>query len=55
MIPSSSNERMPEHGFANPTQDPTHIIVVYSSSYDGANFNGIVGSELRVKEFSLNY
>ncbi|NME72270.1 PCMD domain-containing protein [Flammeovirga aprica] len=55
MMPSSSNERMPEHGFAPSDQEPTHIIVVYSSSFDGANFRGGVGSELRVKEFELKY
>ncbi|NLR93906.1 PCMD domain-containing protein [Flammeovirga agarivorans] len=55
MMPSTNNDRMPEHGFAEVSKSPTHIIVVYSSSYDGANFNGGVGSELRVKEFQLNY
>ncbi|KXX70836.1 PCMD domain-containing protein [Flammeovirga sp. SJP92] len=55
MMPSSSNERMPEHGFASSDQEPTHIIVVYSSSFDGANFRGGVGSELRVKDFQLKY
>ncbi|MBB6462215.1 PCMD domain-containing protein [Flammeovirga kamogawensis] len=55
MMPSTNNNEMPEHGFADISSTPTHIIVVYSSSYDGANFNGGIGSELRVKEFELNY
>ncbi|MBB3699523.1 PCMD domain-containing protein [Flammeovirga yaeyamensis] len=55
MMPSTANERMPEHGFAPTDSEPTHIIVVYSSSFDGANFKGGVGSELRVKGFELKY
>ncbi|WP_244994592.1 PCMD domain-containing protein [Flammeovirga yaeyamensis] len=55
MLPSENNEMMPEHGFAPEDDTPTHIIVVYSSSFDGANFKGGVGSELRVKEFELKY
>ncbi|OHX64544.1 PCMD domain-containing protein [Flammeovirga pacifica] len=55
MMPSSSNTRLPEHGFASTDLEPTHIVVVFSSSFDGANFNGGVGSELRIKNFDLKY
>ncbi|WP_281612990.1 PCMD domain-containing protein [Flammeovirga sp. SubArs3] len=55
MLPAEDNEMMPEHGFASAQASPTHIIVVYSSSFDGANLKGGVGSELRVKEFELKY
>ncbi|ANQ52645.1 hypothetical protein MY04_5313 [Flammeovirga sp. MY04] len=56
MMPSASNAEMPEQGFyEDPTANPTHIIIVFASSADGANFNGGVGSKLKVKGIELNY
>ncbi|OHX64597.1 PCMD domain-containing protein [Flammeovirga pacifica] len=56
MMPSTSNEEMPENGFyEDETANPTHIIIVFASSADGANFNGGIGSKLKVKGIELNY
>ncbi|PAF48788.1 hypothetical protein BKH43_07750 [Helicobacter sp. 13S00401-1] len=37
------------------TMNPTHIIVVFSSSYEGDDFIGAPGSTLTVDDFKLNY
>ncbi|WP_281612951.1 PCMD domain-containing protein [Flammeovirga sp. SubArs3] len=56
MMPSSSNKEMPEHGFYEDiTASPTHIIMVFASSAEGASFKGGIGSTLKVKGITLNY
>lgn len=41
--------------YANPTDKVTHITVVFSSSYNGALFEGGTNSTLVVDDFSLGY
>ncbi|OHX67160.1 PCMD domain-containing protein [Flammeovirga pacifica] len=56
MLPNASSKEMPEEGFYdNLEAQPTHIIMVFASSADGANFNGGVGSKLKVKNIELKY
>ncbi|AZQ63520.1 hypothetical protein EI427_15200 [Flammeovirga pectinis] len=57
MMPSETKDELPENGFYPETNArPTHIIVVFSSSAEGADLkSGGVGSLLRIKDFKLNY
>ncbi|PWJ38570.1 PCMD domain-containing protein [Sediminitomix flava] len=56
MEPNPDNEFSPEEGYwDDPTAVPTHAIVVFSSSYDGDNMNGVVGSSLEINNVTLEY
>ncbi len=51
------NYMLPEEGqtYASPEETPTHMVVVFSSSANGAIFEGAEDSELIVDKFRLNY
>ncbi|KXX68517.1 PCMD domain-containing protein [Flammeovirga sp. SJP92] len=57
MQPSPDKEELPEVGYySDVNARPTHIIVVFSSSAEGADLkSGAVGSILRIRDFKLNY
>lgn len=57
MQPSPSKEELPEVGYYSETNvRPTHIIIVFASSAEGADLvSGGVGSILKIKDFKLNY
>ncbi|PWJ40157.1 PCMD domain-containing protein [Sediminitomix flava] len=56
MQPKVGDEFSPEEGYwADPTATPTHAIVVFSSSYDGDNMNGVIGSNIEINNVKLKY